>query len=471
IREASLAASAALDGKWQTIASFSPDQGELLGDRRVFRLLVEGLAGNDANLYAATLSLRDRRNLTPDGLEVFAFSPTVRVPDDDSLTELRFVVPDGADRLVLHNFDAANGEVTLDTAFRSVPLAASGQDEWRESEVAVLERERGQPAAITFAGGEEIPNDATFYVTDASGQPLRIELPVRAWRPNTRPVPQADVELLANCFSVAFDASRSSDPDDDGLSYVWDFGDGEGATGRVVVHQYGGPGAYTAELQVLDSSGQVGNGATQRVDVMVKRPPIAVAGEDLVVAPGEPVAFDGRASLEGERPIARHLWDFYDGAQGAGETFEHVFVSPGRYIVTLTVEDDSSPPCNFDTDERIVRVNAPPVAEAGDRQRTAVGQQITLDGNRSYDVDGDIVAYAWDLGDGTTQTGPVIQHAFTTPGTYDVRLSVRDAAGVGNSEGSDTVRIVVNAPPVAEAGPDRSLAIGEVTAFDAAAST
>ena len=139
--------------------------------------------------------------------------------------------------------------------------------------------------------------------------------------------------------------------------------------------------------------------------------------------------------------------------------------------MTLTVEDDSSPPCNFATDERIVQVNAPPVAEAGERQRSAVGQQVTLDGNRSYDVDGDIVAYEWDLGDGTTQAGPVIQHAFTTPGTYDVRLSVRDDAGVANSEGSDTVRIVVNAPPVAEAGPDRSLAIGEVTTFDAAASS
>ena len=111
-----------------------------MGDRRVFRLLVEGLAGDDANLYAATLSLRDRRNLAPDGLEVFAFAPTVRMPDDESITELRFMVPPDADRLVLHNFDVANGDVTLATALRSVPLGASGQNEWRETEVAMLER-------------------------------------------------------------------------------------------------------------------------------------------------------------------------------------------------------------------------------------------------------------------------------------------------------------------------------------------
>jgi PKD repeat protein len=470
IREVSIGSSAVLDSKWQTIASFTPDQGELVGDRRAFRLLVEGLSGNDANLFSATLSLRDRRNLAPEGLEIFAFSPTVRVPDEDSLTELRFVVPADADRIVAHNFDAANGEVSLTTALRSVPLAASGQDEWRETEVPILKRERGQPAAIVFAGGEEIPNDATFYVTDASGQPLPIELPVRAWRPNTRPTPAADVELLASCDSVAFDASRSSDADGDRLSYVWVFGDGQRGTGRVVVHQYAGPGVYPAELQVLDSSGQVGNGAAQKVQVLVKRPPLAAAGQDLVVAPGQPVAFDGSGSVKGERPIARYGWDFYDGAQGEGETTEHVFANPGRYIVTLTVEDDSSPPCNADTDERIVRVNAPPVAEAGDRQRIAVGQQVTLDGGRSYDVDGEIVDYQWNLADDSTQAGPVIQHAFTAPGTYDVKLSVLDDAGVANSVGTDTVRIVVNAPPVAEAGPDRRLAIGEISTFDGTAS-
>lgn len=471
LTELSVGSSAALDDRWRTIAAFLPDQGERIGERYVFRLMVAGLTGDDANLLSTTLSLRDRRNLPPQGLEIFAFSPTVRVPEEDVVTELRFMLPADAERIVAHNFDAAHGEVTLTTAFRSVPLTASGQGDWRETEVALLDRERGQPAAIVFAGGQEMPNDATFYVTDASGQPIPIELPARAWRPNTRPAPVADVEALANCFSVAFDASRSTDADGDRLTYSWDFGDGETDTGRAVVHQYPGPGTYPAELRVVDSSGQVGHGGSARFDVRVKHPPTAVAGQDLVVAPGEPVAFDGSGSLAGDRPIARYLWDFHDGSRAEGETAEHAFVRPGRYIVTLTVEDDSSPPCNFHTAERIVQVNAPPVAEAGERQRIAVGEQITLDGNRSYDVDGDVVAYEWDLGDGSRQTGPVVQHAFEQPGTYDVALSVRDDADVANSVASDTAQIVVNAPPVAEAGPGRSVAVGEITTFDASAST
>ena len=153
----------------------------------MFRLLVEGLAGNDANLYAATLSLRDRRNLAPDGLEVFAFSPTVRMPDDDSITELRFVVPQDADRLVVHNFDAANGEVTLTTALRSVPLAASGQNEWRESEVEMLEREQRPARGDHVCGRRGDPERCDLPDHRCRRRAAAIELPVRAWRPNARP--------------------------------------------------------------------------------------------------------------------------------------------------------------------------------------------------------------------------------------------------------------------------------------------
>ncbi len=208
----------------------------------------------------------------------------------------------------------------------------------------------------------------------------------------------------------------------------------------------------------------------QPFDVFVKRPPTAVTGPDLVAAPGEPVAFDGTRSQAGERPIGRWLWDFYDGSGGEGQSVSHVFAKPGRYIVTLRVEDDSSPPCNFATAQQVVQVNARPVAVAGEDQRLSVGQTTTLDGRRSYDVDGRITDYQWDLGDGTTAAGPTVDHAYAAPGTYTATLTVADAAGVANSRSSDSVQIVVNAPPVAEAGPDRHVAIGEVITFDAGAS-
>ena len=71
-------ANPALDSRWQTLFAVAPEEGEAVDGRRVFRLQVEGVSGNDANLYAATLSLRERRNLAPDGLEIAGLAPTVR---------------------------------------------------------------------------------------------------------------------------------------------------------------------------------------------------------------------------------------------------------------------------------------------------------------------------------------------------------------------------------------------------------
>lgn len=54
---------------------------------------------------------------------------------------------------------------------------------------------------------------------------------------------------------VSFDASRSTDPEGYPLTYLWDFGDGGSAEGKVVQHAYEKGGEYVVILTVRDPSG------------------------------------------------------------------------------------------------------------------------------------------------------------------------------------------------------------------------
>ena len=53
-------------------------------------------------------------------------------------------------------------------------------------------------------------------------------------------------------LSVNFDASASTDPDGDVLSFSWDFGDGTTAQGEIVSHMYTNVGSYLATLTAND---------------------------------------------------------------------------------------------------------------------------------------------------------------------------------------------------------------------------
>jgi len=470
LAERTVGGDANVDDRWTTLARFQPDDGDLVDGRRVFRLEVEGVDGNDGNLFGVTVSLRDRRNLPPEGLELYGFAPTVRVPDRRHLTELRFAVPPDSSALRVRNFDAARADVAVTTPTRTLAVVSSAQDEWRESEVALEPEERGGVAAVTVRGGTEIPNDVTIAVADGASRPVPIRLPAKLWTPNRRPEVVAEITRLADCRSVAFDASASRDADGDGLSFRWDFGDGGEAHGPVVVHRYAEPGSYVATVTATDNSGQVGSATALTLPVAVKRPPQADAGPDRVAAPGVPLQLDASASRSGSDAVARWLWDFNDGARGEGATPRHTFDAPGTYLVTLRVETgDDEAPCGADTDEVIVRVNAPPVAVPGLNTRVAAGDAIVFDGGASYDPDGEVVGHRWDFGDGNAAEGARVEHVFAAPGTYEVRLTVDDGSGASNATAEATSRIVVNAPPVAVAGADRALALGEVTWFDAAA--
>ncbi|WP_160009215.1 PKD domain-containing protein [Nocardioides sp. AX2bis] len=64
---------------------------------------------------------------------------------------------------------------------------------------------------------------------------------------------------------------------------------------------------------------------------------------------------------------------------------------------------------------------------------SGTGSARRLDAVLATDTDGALAVWDWDLGDGSTATGPVVDHTWAAPGTYAVRLTVTDAEGATGS--------------------------------------
>ena len=464
LHEMTIGSDAALENRWETLTGIDAGAGERIGDRIWFRLDAIGTAGDDGNAFGATLSVDSASNDAPDGLQSVSFAPTLRWPGTGFPTSVQFDVPAGG-TLTLQNFDAAAGQLQVVTDYEDFPLLASAQDLWSVQTLRIPD----PTAAITVVKGFEKPNDVTVSAFGSDGAALPLRMPPARPEPLTRPSPVATALPLSNCTAVAFDASGSSGAVE--LGYLWDFGDGQTATDPVIAHTYAAPGRYEAVLSILDIRSSVPRGNRLRLPVHVRPAPVAMPGDAITVAPGDPVPFSGAASVASDSPIVRYGWTFGDGATASGVDASHIYTASGLYRAVLRVEDDSLHPCNVGLATREVRVNHPPVAEAGTDQTSVVGGEVRVDGMASYDRDGEIGSWQWNMGNGTVLDGVSVAHRYATPGTYAATLTITDRSGVSNATASDSLTIVVNAPPQPVGkGPDRPIAVGEVAVLTAAGS-
>ncbi len=122
--------------------------------------------------------------------------------------------------------------------------------------------------------------------------------------------------------------------------------------------------------------------------------------------------------------------------------------------------------------------NTKPAAYAGmDQAITLLNTEVQLDGTGSYDEDGDTITYAWNItqkpvGSSTTLSNPTSATPTLTPdvyGDYVIELTVSDPTETGST---DSITISFdNVKPVANAGGNKSLLVGETAVMDGTGST
>ncbi|MEO1261995.1 MAG: glycosyl hydrolase family 8 [Bacteroidota bacterium] len=268
--------------------------------------------------------------------------------------------------------------------------------------------------------------------------------------PSNNP-PNADFSLTPSSgqapLAVSFDASASSDPDGDPLTYAWDFGDGNTGNGLAVSHTYTSTGTFTATLTVDDGNGGTD---THTASITVNGSPPAnnppTADFSLTPTSGQAplvVSFDASASFDPDGDPLTYAWDFGDGNSGNGLMVNHTYTTTGTFTATLTVDDGNG---ETDTHTASITVSSPPSnnpPNADFSLTPSSGQAplaVSFDASASSDPDGDPLTYAWDFGDGSTGSGISPDHTYTTVGTFTITLTVDDGnGGTDTHNGSVTV--------------------------------
>jgi len=318
----------------------------------------------------------------------------------------------------------------------------------------------GNTLTITLADNSGTPDDPFYmYAEDGDGGAIQDLYTNKKEDVNNNSDPVADAGADQEDVPAVFtlDATQSSDPDNNVITYLWEQTDGpamvELLEADTQVNQLNGydsteeavttfiaraHGDYVFQLTVTDTFGATNT--DEIVVTVLNVAPVANAGRDRSLIRDEDddldMALNGSASIDANRidddpDIVSYLWEqvIPDGTGVAGVTLETDQQYPsmaffdtsqlpaGIYEFNLTVTDggedygyqanpggvspaDEDPEGLSDTDTVLITVdapdaNVPPAAHAGINLDQFTNTVITLTGHESKDTDGDQLTYRW----------------------------------------------------------------------------
>ena len=190
------------------------------------------------------------------------------------------------------------------------------------------------------------------------------------------------------------------------------------------------------------------NAGTTSIECL-ERPRIALGVEPISVFTQESL----RATItvtRAPRGVSMFFLDYGDGSPVVETTnleAMHAYEDDGEYTVTARAIDDAMV-LSLPAEAVVSVLNRVPVASiSADPTSALTGESISFDSSGSLDLDGQVVAVAWDLGDGNTSAERSVVHSYARPGEYVVRMTVTDDDGASTS--AERRVDVLNRPPSA----------------------
>jgi PKD repeat protein len=196
----------------------------------------------------------------------------------------------------------------------------------------VVSSTTGQLLRLGFVDGAPT---GTTTVADATTDWRGRALFLASVLPNVAPT--AAFTSTCDGLSCGFDATGSADGDGTVSSYEWTFSDGDEAGGPSPQKDFAETGTYDVTLTVTDDGGLTSS-VTHQVSVV--RPNVPPTAHADITCDYLACDLDATGSTDVDGTVEDYAWDFGDGETGSGSTTEHVFASPGTYLIELVVTDD-----------------------------------------------------------------------------------------------------------------------------------
>ena len=306
---------------------------------------------------------------------------------------------------------------------------------------------------------------------------------------NLQPVANAGTDQAFTLgTAVSLDASKSSDPDGDVLTYAWQIVSAPPSSAATVAQDTSVNAQFTPDvtgdyiLGVVVNDGQLSSKLSTLTLRSAGHRPIASAGNDISATLGARVQLDGSNSSDLDGDPLTASWSISSKPKNSGVNLAdvhtmHPTFTPdveGDYVIALTVYDGGQ--TSLADSVTVSTRNLPPVANAGAPLTLQAGQVAHLNGSASVDPEGQSLSYQWSIltappgSSSQLSSATVVAPDFTpdSAGSYVFQLVVSDGALFSQPA---TVSLTdIDLPPVANAGVDQSVSTGAMVSLDGSAS-
>lgn len=236
-----------------------------------------------------------------------------------------------------------------------------------------------------------------------------------------KPTVKFSLSDFTGCINSEFQFVDESEASATISNYTWSFGDGNGSSEKSPKHTYVESGKYSIGLTVMDIHGC---SATENfMDYLEVSVPLSLnVSASSTQACSAPLTTIFTPTIGGGT-AETFSWNFGDGESSTEKNPEHTYTADGSYNVVFAATNSTGCESKIQKDN-FININTFD-ANFSTNGTLCTNSEISFNGTANMSVN----SWEWDFGDGTTGSGATVGKTYASSGTYNVKLTAKNAIG------------------------------------------